>query len=310
MAKDAFALKINSFRDLEFRLGFNRERLSAIAQTAGRYYRPYTDFKGSKPRRIDQPVGILKDLQSRIQKRLLSEIIFPEQVQGGVRDRSPITNARRHVGARVVVMLDVRKCFPSITNKHIFHAWRVILGCSPTISSLLTKLTTFEGHLPQGSPTSTTLANIVLSACDDEIQASCGDFDIAYRYTRFVDDLVFSGDQARDVINKAVQILKQNGFRAPHAKLRIMGPKVQHQITGVVVNAKLGVARKKRAKIRAAIDHLRKDENPCRAMPAIQGKIGFVKQVNRSSGESLEKLLEKHTSTHLTNSVNANSNYK
>ena len=291
MSNETFTLKINSMRDLEFRLGVKRERLIAIAETAGRYYKPYDDDTGSKPRRIDRPIGIVKDLQSRIQKRLLSGIIFPEHVQGGVRGRSPITNARQHVGAPVVVMLDVRKCFPSITNHHIFRAWRVTLGCSPTISRLLTQLTTFEGHLPQGAPTSTTLANIVLLDCDDEIKVVCGDLGITYKYTRFVDDLGFSGDRARDVINTAVRVLKRHGFRTPHAKQKIMGPTVQHQITGVVANDKLGVARNARAKIRAAISNLSKVENPFQVLPSIQGKIGFVKQVNRSSGESLERLL-------------------
>ena len=295
MAQEIFPLKICSLRALQYRLGFDRELLWDVAETAGRYYRPFPKYKGDKVRWIDNPVGILKELQGRIQDRLLSSIVFPDHIQGGVTGRSPITNASAHVGAPLVVMLDVRKCFPSITNKHIFHAWRTMLGCTPTISHLLTKLTTYEGHLPQGAPTSTTLANIVLARCDEEIRIWCSHYGITY--TRFVDDLVFSGNSARSVINNVVEVLKRNGFRAPHAKQKIMGPRVRHQITGVVANTTLGVAREKRAKVRAEIHRLRFIENPDKAKKAalsIQGRIGFVSQANPRSGASLRKLLDEN----------------
>lgn len=290
MSGDIIPLKIYSLRDLEYRIGFDRRLLRQTAATAGHYYRPFPK-KGSKPRMIDNPILILKEIQTRIQERLLSDVSLPDHMHGGVPGRSPITNAGSHVGATVVVTLDIRKFFPSVTNKHIFHVWRDVLDCSPTIARLLTQMTTFEGHLPQGAPTSTTLANIALAENDQEIQSLCEEQNITY--TRFVDDLIFSGESARLIINSVVGILKKAGFRVPHAKMRITGPRKRHQITGIVANRKLAVSREKRANIRAAIHNLKFLENSKKDLTSINGRIGFVRQVNPRSAGSLQRLLER-----------------
>jgi len=290
MSSDITPLKIYSLRDLEYRIGFNRQLLRQTAATAGHYYRPFPK-KGPKPRMIDNPVSILKEIQGRIQERLLSDISLPDHMHGGVTSRSPITNASQHVQATVVVTLDIRKFFPSVTNKHIFHVWRNVLDCSPTIARLLTQLTTFERHLPQGSPTSTTLANIVLAESDQKIKSLCKEQGIVY--TRFVDDLIFSGESARSIINSVVRILKKSGFRVPHAKMQVMGPRKRHQITGMVVNRTIAVPREKRANIRAAIHSLESLKDSGRQTLSIIGRIGFVRQVNRPSAESLQRLLER-----------------
>ncbi len=290
MSDDITPLNIYSLRDLAFRIGFNRHLLLEIAETGGRFYRPFLK-KGPKPRMIDNPVLILKEIQERIQERLLSDIPLPDHMHGGVPGRSPITNAKTHLGAPVLVTLDIRKFFPSVTNKHIFHVWRDVLGCSPTIARFLTQLTTFERHLPQGAATSTTLANIVLAESDRKIKSLCKEQDIVY--TRFVDDLFFSGESSRSIINSVVKILKKVRFRVPHAKMRVMGPRTRHQITGIVVNGEIAVPREKRAKIRAAIHSLESLKEPGRQTLSIIGRIGFVRQVNPRSAESLQSLLER-----------------
>jgi len=289
MKQEVSQLNIVSLRDLEYKLGFTRQLLHDIASVSGRYYKPFWKI-GTKPRRIDHPTGILKEIQARIQFRLLCKISFPDHIHGGVAKRSPITNAGRHLRVPVIVTLDVRKCFPSVTNKQIFRVWRNVLNCSPTIAHLLTKLTTFEGHLPQGAPTSTALANLALAQCDEKILSFCHQHKIVY--TRYIDDLVFSGPLARAVINDVVRTAKSLGFRLPHAKTKIMGPHTRHEVTGLVVSSKLNVAREKRAKLRAAINNLRSGNIPANAILSIKGKIGFVRQVNQEAAKSLEKQLE------------------
>ena len=288
MPNNLSPLGIISVRDLEFRLGFNRNVLIDAADRAPQYYHPYKK-PGPKLRIIDNPKGILKEIQARIQSSFLGKIPLPTHIQGGVSKRSPITNARKHLNADTVVTLDIRKCFPSITNRHVFHAWWKVLGCSPRIARILTKLTTFERHLPQGAPTSTTLANIVLSELDVQIGILCEAKNVTY--SRFVDDLIFSGTNARTVINEVVKILKTDGFRTPHAKIKIMGPKSRHQITGIVVNRKLGVTLERKAKIRAAIQQLKGSRSATPKLPSLVGRINFVSQVNPVVGASLKKLL-------------------
>ncbi len=289
MDASTLRLKIYSLRDLEHRLGSNRHKLRELARTAGAYYRPFVK-RDSKGRIIDNPILGLKVVQARIQERLLSTLHLPDHMQGGVPGRSPVTNASMHVAAKVMVTVDIRKFFPSVTNQHVFHVWRNVLDCGREVAGLLTQLTTFERHLPQGAPTSTTLANLVLSEADKKIKHLCDDKGVIY--TRFVDDLILSGDRARSVINDVVKILKRTGFKAPHAKLKVMGPRKRHQITGLIVEKKLTVPPEKKARIRAAVHHLKFHQNPDKALVSIKGKIGFVKQVNPRSAESLQRQLE------------------
>jgi hypothetical protein len=112
-----------------------------------------------------------------------------------------------------------------------------------------------------------------------------------------VDDLTFSGESARSVINSAVKILRYHGFHVSHAKLRIMGPSDRHEITGIVANEGLGVPRENRAKIRAAIHQLKTLDAADREkeIVSINGRIGFVKQINDRSAARLEKQFQKIT---------------
>src|SRR6185436_20457188 len=78
----------------------------------------------------------------------------------------PQTNAFQHLGKHLVVRIDIQDFFSSITDRQIYSVWADKLGNSPPVASLLTTLTTYRRHLPQGAPTSTYLANLVLLGAD------------------------------------------------------------------------------------------------------------------------------------------------
>ena len=63
-------------------------------------------------------------------------------------------------------------------------------GFSPDVASVITKLTTFKGHLPQGAPTSTTLANLVFLPTGLKLNEIAKQHNL--RFTIFVDDVTFS----------------------------------------------------------------------------------------------------------------------
>src|SRR5262249_55450888 len=110
-------------------------------------------------RKLLVPSESLKLLQRKINDVILSRAPLLPCVYGGVRGKSVIQNATLHVGQPVVFTLDIEQCFPSIVPwmvRAIFQA----LGFGQEAAGLLTKLTTWEGQLPQGAPTSTPLANL------------------------------------------------------------------------------------------------------------------------------------------------------
>jgi hypothetical protein len=224
MGREPFTIKrlnIAHEKSLALHLGCSIEELQQLAESAKNFYkpfeavpklRPFARKPPKKPRPIDNPTGNLKKIQERINKALLEPMLLPEHVFGGVKHRSIIGNAQRHQGASVLVTLDIRQCFPSVTNAHIYSVWANVLGCSPTVASLLTKLTTFKRHLPQGAPTSPALANIFIWSVDGPIREKC--VELGVEYSTWIDDLAFSGDNARAIIQSAVEGSQPSRVRA------------------------------------------------------------------------------------------------
>ena len=286
-------LKLRSMRDLAFRLGVSQKTLKTVAAHAGGYYRPFTVRRGAKVRQIDNPIGPLRLLQDRIHERLLRPLQLPEYLHGGIPGRSPKTNVSDHLGQTTIVTADVGKCFPSITPSHIFLAWRETLGCTPTISRLLTQLTSFKGRLPQGAPTSTTLANLVLHVAGADVRRACATLGLTH--TTFIDDLTFGGARAPEVLNHAVLTMRKAGFRLPHRKIRIMRAGDQKRVTGIVLGPKLTVPKEVKSRVRAALHRLSvakpgsKDREA--AIRSARGLIAHIGHVDRQAGERLKRML-------------------
>jgi RNA-directed DNA polymerase len=197
----------------------------------------------------------LKEIQSRILARMLEQIELPGYVNGGVKGRSLSHNIELHAGAAALVTVDIKSFFPSITPKQVYSIWRYRLNCCPRFAAILTRLTTFEGRLPQGAPTSTYLANLLIASIDGEIVRACHKYGITY--STWVDDLAFSGADARLMIQIVIDVLMRNGFSVSHKKLRVMGPSNRSILNGVIAGLKLNVPREFRSAIRSGTYKLR-----------------------------------------------------
>ena len=259
------ALNLYSLRELEYRLGFSREFLRTVAANATSYYKPFDLPKAPrlfarkkqrpKLRHIDRPTGILKEVQDRIYHRLLRGLPLPTYLCGAVKGRSVITNVEFHRGAPIIVAIDIKSWFPSITPIHIYRAFRKILNCSHKVAKLLTALTTYDGRLPQGASTSSALANLVLYSIDRPLRARASNLGV--KYSSFVDDLPFSGKNARQMIPVAISTLRRAGFAISRPKLIVMGAHARKAVNGVVVSEILSASREHRMRIRSALHHLR-----------------------------------------------------
>jgi hypothetical protein len=297
-------LDLYSWGRLEQLLGANRALLRSLANFAGRHYDPFSKpprtwpfariVKPSKRRIIDNPSEELKAVQSLIARRLLQSVALPKHICGGVKGKSVVDNVAMHRGCQTLVSMDIARFFPSITNKHVYQVWRDLLGCSPRISALLTRLTTFERHLPQGAPTSTILANLVLYSCDEPIRKECARRGI--QYSSWVDDLAFSSGNPRLVIETVVATLKKNGFRTSRKKLKIAGPRKQKILNGVVLGGSLGVPPERLSRIRSGIHRLRKGDVPApefqQYIQSLRGSISQIAQISPKKSEKLKRDLE------------------
>lgn len=302
-------LNLVSEGDLAQRLGSSREKLRNIARDPDSHYNPFSQIKPPRPfarkkskvkiREIDQPLDPLLEVQKRIYRVLLRDLNLPEHICGGVRGRSVLHNVAHHKNESTIVTLDIKSCFPSITAHHIYFVWRVVLKCSHKVARLLTRLTTFNGHLPQGAPTSTTLANLVINSIDGPIRNAAAERGI--NYSSWIDDIPLSGPDARDLIPLTVSTFRRGGFRVSRSKLKVMGGRTRREVNGVIARATPSISRKKRDRIRAALHHLRvgdiRNEDQASYIATQKGRIAYLASINPNQARKFEielaQLIEK-----------------
>ena len=292
---------ILSVRHLASCIGFSPERLRQIereiAADLSTHYVVFSkvDAKG-KVRTFRNPRPELKRLQRRLLENVFSRIPVSNIAHGGIRGHSPATNATRHVGADWVATVDIRHFFPSVRHYIIYRMFRQDLRYGRDVARLLTRFTTVDSQLPQGAPTSTMLANMLLSlTSDDAIEEVSVKNHLAV--TRFIDDYAISGADPRMVVNAIARALSRRRLRIwrKKAKLKIQPNSAPQEVTGLLVNSRKGpgVSKFKRDAIKAAIFQLSMLP-PCerpKAVRSIKGRINHVRRFHAGSAARLDGLL-------------------
>lgn len=190
-----------------------------------------TYLDGTPKQRIIRPsYRKLKEVQRSIKLNILSVIPLPPNIYGGVKKKSNISNAAHHKGNKYILTTDLQEFFPSVSYKDIFNLF-LKLGYSNHIAHWLTKLTSIEFELPQGTRTSTHIANLVFLDIDNKLIKLCQANKI--KYTRYVDDLTFSSQQDfAKLIPSILSIILENKFKISWRKTKYKG---EQNITGVDV---------------------------------------------------------------------------
>ncbi len=169
-----------------------------------------------KIRQLNSTKKELKRIQKRIYKFLLANVELPEYAFGGIPKRDNVRNAKQHQGNKYIFTTDLKSYFPSITHRQVFSLF-LELNFSPTISRILTQLTTYKYQLPQGVPTSTLFANLVFKRTGDKIADYAKSNQLTF--TTFVDDLTLSSKtDFKDKIPEILNILVSAGFTISHKK--------------------------------------------------------------------------------------------
>jgi RNA-directed DNA polymerase len=297
---------ILSLRDFAWRIRTPVARLKKIAEDIESHYHQFSvkDEKSQKVRQFRNPSPELKEIQRRINRTLLSIADVSDIAHGGVAGKSTRSNAVIHLDQAYVVNVDVRQFFPNVRHYVVCRMFLRELGCGRDVARFLTRLTTLHSELPQGAPTSTTIANLLLSSAVDVPVALESDAHNVVT-TRFVDDFTFSGRDPRSMINitakalsrRRLPIWRKQSKKQPKAKLKITPHSRRQEVTGLVVNSCQGpsVSRRRRDAVRAAIYQLKNisDETIKRkAMNSIRGKIAYVRGFNPGSAARLERYIE------------------
>lgn len=301
------------------------------------YYKPntsgsYSTFEINKKsggkRKIMAPDGKLKTLQQRL-KVLLESVYLPKkQVMAFVSGRSILSNARKHTRKKYVFNIDLEDFFPTITFARV----RGMLvakpySLQPAVATVIAHLATVNGHLPQGSPCSPILSNMICSSMDRQLLSLAKKF--RAEYSRYADDMTFSfyddlrfiseeivicikGDGASNHYHCMVglgldSIIKTNGFKVNLAKVRMQSRYERQVVTGLVVNKKANVDRQYIRKTSAMIFSIEKDGleharkkfkaavgNPTAALDAhLQGRLLFIKQIVSLDSQVYKRLAKR-----------------
>ena len=239
------------------RIGFPTDVLfDILSKKEDQYYRFPISKRNGKNRWIEAPKNELKSIQKQLLLQILYEQKAHSAAHGFVPNRSILTNAKPHVGQNWVVNFDISNFFSS-TQIHLIHK---VLQTYPTLSKreqhIIFTLISKDNTLPQGAPTSPHIANLVLYDFDHFISDYAQKHQLAY--TRYADDLTFSGDQIPKELPLIVKKrLKEDGYHLAQHKTSWTGKHKRQLVTGLVVNDKINLPRPMRRQMRAIIHSIK-----------------------------------------------------
>jgi len=260
-------------------VGYKRSYIKRAVFFTDYFYRKFTIAKkNGKPRQIKEPLPSLKEIQLWILTNILYRFQVSKFAKAYIPERNIIDNVRFHKGQEKVICIDLDNFFTSIKEQHVLKIFMDI-GYSKRVSEVLAKLCCNSGSLPQGAPTSPQLSNIYLFNFDTTISEYCLNNKI--RYTRYADDMTFSGKIKEKELFELLKTELQNiDLKINESKTKIMTPNMRQIVTGIVVNEKLQVPIEKRKELRQAIYYIEKF-----------GLTSHLTKINCSKGFYLKHLL-------------------
>lgn len=295
-------LGICSIRKFEFLLRYSRKDLRVVAARAGAFYAPFPSSpkpqpfarktKPKKARLIENPLEPLLSIQKAINVHLLKPLPLPPHLMGGVKGKRITDSTGLHRDGKRLVKMDIASFFPSISNSHVHTIWRKHLGCSTEVARLLTQLTTVDGHLPQGAPTSTTIANLLVAFSEGEIVTFCDENAISHG--TWVDDFAFSGETPAHAIPVVLRMLRRLNLRISRRKLKLYPAGANKQLHGLNVGKTPSVPRERLRQLRSGIHKLETGQVSNAEIGSyvrsLSGKIQFVSNISPGQGKKLRDL--------------------
>lgn len=235
------------------------------------YCNPSRATKAYKKFRIPKKSGGFREIAAP-QKSLLAiqeclNVIFqalytPSPIATGfLLGKSVIDNASIHVGMHYVFNTDIKDFFPSISQARV---WKLLqleqYGFRQQIASIVAGLCCMQvvkkdpdsGELiksyvlPQGSPASPILTNMVCQTLDRRLGGLAKRFNL--RCSRYADDITFSSShniytKNGEFITELRRIIEGQNFKMNEPKTRLQRRSERQEVTGVIVSDKVNVNR-------------------------------------------------------------------
>lgn len=226
---------VTSTAALATMIGINQGLLWSLLARPRRYYRTFWIPKGSGSRRIDAPKVALKIIQKWLSYQIAGAYKAPAHVFGFVPGRSHVDAAKRHLGSRWVLSLDIENFFPSTTETFVVQTLERI-GYATVSAKLLSKLMCLDGGLAQGAPTSPVMSNI----CCHDVDKRLEDLSVAHNVcvTRYADDITLSGEAncPENLLADAKAVLEGSPWITSDKKTRFATAPSRLKVHGLLVD--------------------------------------------------------------------------
>ncbi|MEO7717346.1 MAG: reverse transcriptase family protein [Capsulimonas sp.] len=259
------------------------------AATIDHYSRFTIPKKRGGVRVISSPKRRLRTAQSWVLSSVLSPVPVHDAAMAFRPGVSVADNAKRHQAQAVVVRIDLKDFFPSITLPRVRTLFRSF-GYNGGVATLLALLSTeaprvaatLDGarrfvavggrSLPQGACTSPAVTNVLCRKLDSRLTGAAAA--MGFVYTRYADDLVFSHPKSEAPVGMLLdltrRIIADEGLTVNEEKTSVQ--RVQHRqtVTGLVVNGGAPrVSRENLRKFRAMLHQCERD-----GLPAVGERLG------------------------------------
>lgn len=252
--------------------------------------------KNGEIRCINAPQEPLKHVQRLLAKRLMevqekNYLKSNTIVHGFTQKRGIISNAKGHRNKRFVLNIDLEDFFDS------FHFGRVkgyfqknkFFILPADVAACIANIACYNGKLPQGAPSSPVITNLICAILDRRLAGIAKKYRLTY--TRYADDLTFSTnsrlflEEKDKLLSEVYAVIEKSGFKVNHNKTRISYRDSRQEVTGLVVNNKIGIKREFYKQTRSMLNHLYRgitvEYNGVElTQQQIEGRLAFINQVD------------------------------
>lgn len=291
----------------------------------------YTTFfvpkKNGGDRKISAPNKELKIIQKKLATILENHYYDSYQSLNNCnnithafqKNKGIITNAKIHRNKKNILNIDLEDFFHSIHFGRVrgYFEKDSTFKVPRDVALIIAQLTCFQGHLPQGAPTSPIISNLIGNILDMRLLKLCKKYKL--NYTRYADDLSFSSNdhsftKLKDkIILDIEKEIERCGFKVNDSKTRIQNYKLRQEVTGLTVNKKINVKKSYYKNTRAMANNLYRNkeffiDNNIGTIDQLEGRFSFINQLDKYNNKILRT--ESFEKNSLDNQKNLDSLYK
>lgn len=280
IVRDERIVDVSLLGELAAALEMPEHDVARVVGSAPHRYKLFTIKKrnGIDRRVIAQPARTLKVMQRYVIASKLNALPIHPIATAYRTGRGIAENAAPHAGKRVILKLDFRDFFNSITPADLAAALddaRLTIAAADrtTLTAILFWLNPLDKRLclAVGAPSSPFISNAVMEPLDRQFEAIARAH--SARCTRYADDITLSANSIENLL-RAEQELRRAVARAPHprltfneAKRGIFTSAGRRLVTGLLLtpDGKVSLGRERKRTISAALHHIAVGRNATRS---------------------------------------------